>query len=117
MTNQSPMGTTAVEQILAHYDVGALVDLSPFTAGAVQTNLLLHTTMGKFVLRYYRQNRSFEAVQFEVNLLNYLKRQAYPCPGVLRNRRGRYLGLSHEKPYALFEFVEGVHIEEPTAAQ
>lgn len=117
MTNQSPVGKTAVEQILVHYAVGALVNLSPFTAGGVQTNLLLHTTMGKFVLRYYRQNRSFAAVQFEVNLLNYLKRHAYPCPGVIRNKRGRYLGLAQEKPYALFEFVEGVHIEEPTAAQ
>ena len=117
MTNQSPMGKTAVEQILAHYDVGALVDLSPFTAGAVQTNLLLQTTRGNFVLRYYRQNRSVEAVQFEVNLLNYLTRHAYPCPGVIRNKRGRYLGLHEEKPYALFAFVEGVHIEEPTAAQ
>lgn len=117
MLTESTIDNAAIAQILAQYDIGELMQMTAFTAGAVQTNLLLHTTRGKFVLRYYRQNRSFAAVQFEVNLLNYLKRHNYPCPGVIRNRRGRYLGLSQEKPYALFEFVEGVHIEEPTAAQ
>ncbi len=117
MTTLSASNNAEIAQILDHYDLGALGEVTAFTTGAVQTNLLLHTTRGKFVLRYYRQNRSFAAVQFEVNLLNYLKRHAYPCPGVIRNKRGRYLGLSQEKPYALFEFVEGVHIEEPSAAQ
>ena len=117
MTTLPTIDHAEIVQILAHYDLCALTEVTAFTSGAVQTNLLLHTTCGKFVLRYYRQNRSFAAVQFEVNLLNYLRRHNYPCPGVIRNRRGRYLGLSQEKPYALFEFVEGVQIEEPTAAQ
>lgn len=117
MTSLSTIDHAAIAQILEHYDIGALAEVTAFTTGAVQTNLLLHTTRGKFVLRYYRQNRSVAAVQFEVNLLNYLKRHAYPCPGVIRNKHGRYLGLHQEKPYALFAFVEGVQIEEPTAAQ
>ena len=41
-----------VEQILAYYDVGVIEDVKAFTTGTVQTNILLHTTRGRFVLRY-----------------------------------------------------------------
>ena len=56
-----------VEQILAYYDVGVIEDVKAFTTGTVQTNILLHTTCGRFVLRYYERNRSFNSVLFEVN--------------------------------------------------
>ncbi len=106
-----------VETILSHYELGAVEAITPLTAGTVQTNLLLQTTQGKFVLRYYKQNRSFDAVRFEVNLIHYLKRHGYPCPGVLRDRQGRSLGVYRERPYAIFAFMEGVHVEQPTALQ
>ncbi len=106
-----------VEAILVHYDLGTVQSITPLTAGTVQTNLLLQTTQGKFVLRYYKQNRSFNAVRFEVNLIHYLKRHGYPCPDVLRDRQGRSLGNYRERPYALFEFMEGNHVEQPTAMQ
>ncbi|MEZ4868826.1 MAG: homoserine kinase [Caldilineaceae bacterium] len=106
-----------IAQILNDYRIGALEDAQPLTAGTVQTNLLLRTSQGPFVLRYYRQNRSFEAVLFEVHLINYLKRKGYPCPGVIRNVRGKYAGVYGGRPYAIFEFIAGEHVEEPTAAQ
>lgn len=106
-----------VEAILSHYALGTIEAITPLTAGTVQTNLLLQTTQGKFVLRYYKQNRSFDAVHFEVNLIHYLKRHGYPCPAVLRDRQGHSLGLYRERPYALFAFMEGEHLEQPTAVQ
>ena len=42
-----------VEQILVHYDVGVIEDVKAFTTGTVQTNILLHKTCGRFVLRCY----------------------------------------------------------------
>ncbi len=107
----------AVEAILARYDLGRVEMVTPLTAGTVQTNLLVQTAQGRFVLRFYKQNRSFGAVRFEVNLIHYLKRHRYPCPGVLRDRKGCFLGLYQERPYAIFEFMEGVHVEQPTAMQ
>lgn len=106
-----------ITDILSHYAVGTLLASRALTQGSVQTNLLLDTTKGKFVLRYYRQNRSLQAVQFEVNLIAYLKRHGYPCAAVLKNRAGKLAGETNGKPYALFEFLEGSHIEQPTALQ
>ncbi len=97
-----------ITEILSHYAVGTLLASRALTQGSVQTNLLLDTTKGKFVLRYYRQNRSLQAVQFEVNLIAYLKRHGYPCAAVLKNRAGKLAGETNGKPYALFEFLEGI---------
>lgn len=107
--------TTFSEQeladILALYDFGAYERSTPFTRGTIHTNLLLQTTMRRCVLRYYEQGRTVNAITFEINLLRYLKSRQYPCPGPLRNRQGRYLGMHRTKPYVLFEFLEGQHVQ------
>lgn len=105
------------ERILSHYHVGVFENAIPFTTGTVQTNILLQTTQGKFVFRCYKQNRSFKSVVFEVNLINYLKHKNYPCPAVFRNTQGKLVGVHKNKPYAIFEFLEGTHVEYPTEEQ
>ncbi len=106
-----------VEQILAYYDVGVIEDVKAFTTGTVQTNILLHTTCGRFVLRYYERNRSFNSVLFEVNLIKYLKRKNYPCPAAVGNTHGKFAACYKDKPYALFEFLEGTHVQHPNERQ
>ena len=117
MATKSNISHADFERILSHYHVGVFENAIPFTTGTVQTNILLHTTRGKFVLRCYEQNRSFKSVLFEVNLINYLKRKGYPCPAVFRNTQGKLVGEYNNKPYAIFEFCEGIHVEHPTEEQ
>jgi Ser/Thr protein kinase RdoA (MazF antagonist) len=102
--------------ILAQYDLGTYIDSGPITQGTVQTNFLLHTTQGKFVFRYY-ENRSRGSVLFESHLLAYLKKHHYPCPTPFKNLRGSFIGLYRQKPYVLFEFMEGQHIDCPNNHQ
>lgn len=98
--------------ILAGYDLGAYRRADGIGQGAVQTNLLLETTEGRFVFRYY-ENRSRESVRFERDLLLYLGERDYPCPAPLPDRQGEYVGLYGGKPYVIFAFVEGHHVEDP----
>ncbi|MFH1455819.1 MAG: homoserine kinase [archaeon] len=95
-------------KILSEYDLGEYKKFKPFKLGAVQTNLLLETTRGKFVFRYY-ENRPEKYALFESNILQYLKKHSYPCPAPIRNKHGRFLGKYKNKPFALFELMEGVH--------
>jgi len=117
MSTHAPLDQTTIAQILDQYVIGDVLSSRPFTAGAVQTNLFVATTTGNYVLRHYRQHRAYAAVLFEVNLVHYLNRHHYPCPAVVRDRRGRLAGCYQEKPYALFTFVEGEHLEAPTVEQ
>ncbi len=107
---------TELTEILSDYDLGVYKDSKPLTEGTVQTNYLLKTEKGKFVFRYY-ENRSKESVLFESNLIEYLKNHNYPCPAPIKNRNGRFVGIYNKKPYVLFEFVEGQHLENPNENQ
>ncbi len=102
--------------ILSDYTLGEYKNSKPFTTGAVQTTYLLQTTKGKFVFRYY-ENRSKDSVLFESNLINYLKDKHYPCPAAFKNKHGTFVGTYNEKPFIIFEFVEGRHLKNPSENQ
>jgi len=99
-------------QILSHYELGTYIGSESVSQGTVQTNYFLHTTLGKYVFRYY-ENRSKESVLFESDLLLYLKEHQYPCPAPFLNERGSSVGIYQGKPYVIFEFIEGHHINYP----
>lgn len=103
-------------EILANYRLGEYIGSQPIDAGTVQTNFALQTTRGKFIFRYY-ENRSIESARFESNLINYLKARKYPCPAPYKNTKGQYVGTFHGKPFVIFEFIEGQHLENLSKAQ
>jgi homoserine kinase type II len=103
-------------QILSNYNLGEFVDTNPFTSGKVQTNFLLQTTKGKYVFKYY-ENRSMGSVLFEVNLMKYLNDKHYPCPALFRNKHGMLAGNYNNKPFAIFEFIDGKQIKNPNENQ
>jgi len=105
-----------IQNILQDYDLGILQNSKEFKEGAVQTNILLQTTKGKYVLRYY-ENRSKEYVLFEVDILHYFHERKYPCALPIRNIHGSFIGNLYEKPYSIFEYIEGKHIKKPNSQQ
>lgn len=102
--------------VLADYRLGEYQSAQPISAGTVQTNFTLHTTQGKYIFRCY-ENRSKESVQFECDLIQYLKARNYPCPAAMQNKQGKCVGVLREKPFVIFEFIEGEHLENPGEAQ
>ena len=64
------------------------------------------------MFRYY-ENRTPKSVLFETDLLSYLKTHSYPCPEPFKNRQGNCVGIHDNKPYALFEFMDGDHVDQP----
>jgi homoserine kinase type II len=99
--------------ILSQYDLGTYVQSAAAGHGTVQTNFIIQTTRGQFVFRYY-ENRSKESVLFESDVLTYLTAHRYPCPAPFENAQGGYVGIHRNKPYVVFEFIAGRHIEHPS---
>jgi homoserine kinase type II len=116
MAVKTELSRSAFVEILTNYNLGEYRQSQPLTAGTVQTNFLIQTTKGNFVFRYY-ENRSKDSVSFEVNLVTYLRSKNYPCPAPFKNNHGMYIDTYNKKPYVMFEFVEGYHIEEPNESQ
>lgn len=101
-----------LEKIISNYDIGKYRGFKIFARGGVQTTLLLITTKGKYVLRYY-EHRSKDWVLFEIKLSNYLKMKKYPLPGILKNYLGKFISEYKNKPYVIMEYSPGKHYQNP----
>lgn len=116
MAVQSKFSDQVLTQILADYHLGTYIDSSPLTEGSVQTNIKINTTEGPVVFRYY-ENRHKDSVAFEVQLLEFLHSKNFPCARPYKNKCGHYIGIHRDKPYVIFEYIEGEHIENPNEMQ
>jgi len=116
MTIKTAFSPCDLAGIFDRYDLGTYIQSESAKQGTVQTNLFVQTTQGKYVFRYY-ENRSKESVLFESHLLEYLTMHCYPCPTPIKNREGAYVGMYHHKPYMIFKFLEGRHLDCPSPYQ
>ncbi|MCJ8006051.1 homoserine kinase [Lederbergia wuyishanensis] len=105
-----------MKELFSNYTLGNYISSKPFTNGTVQTNIKVQTTEGHFVFRYY-ENRSIQSVLFETNFLNYLKNHNFPCPKPFLDRDGSFVGKYKQKPYVVFEYMEGEHLKAPNEHQ
>ncbi|MCG2725714.1 MAG: homoserine kinase [Elusimicrobia bacterium] len=110
MSAKTKFSRKDLEKILSDYSLGKYKDSISIAKGTVQTNLLVRTTEGKFVFRYY-ENRSKGSVLFESSLISYLENHNFPCPSQFKNKHGAHIGVYKKKPYILFEFIEGKHVK------
>ncbi|MBS4204152.1 homoserine kinase [Lederbergia citrea] len=116
MALKTEFSESELAQILANYNLEKYIDATPFTNGTVQTNIKIKTSKGQYVFRYY-ENRTVNSVSFETNFLRYLKDHNFPCPAPFKNKYGSYVGIHKQKPYVIFEYMEGQHIKEPNENQ
>ena len=103
-------------KILSQYELGRYVSHASIIEGTVQSNYRLTTDRGNFLFRLY-ENRTKKSVLFESSLIKYLTDNAFPCPKIYQNKHLEFVGEFQGKPYVIFEFIEGEHIENPTAGQ
>ena len=114
MTVKTPFTPDDFAAILPQYNLGAYAHSEAIQQGTVQTNYCIQTTQGKFVFRYY-ETRSRESVLFESDLLAYLTEHHYPCPVQVESTQGEYVDMYRNKPYVIFEFLDGQPLEHPGA--
>lgn len=101
-----------LKQMIEPYDIGKLLNFRGFENGIDNTNLLLETDKGKYVLRYY-EKRNKEWIKYELDLLNFLKKENYPTATVFSDSEGQLLSSYRGKFFALFEFLPGHNAENP----
>lgn len=112
MTVKTTISEIDFKKIISDYDLGEYKSFETFANGATQTTVLLVTSSGKYVLRYY-ENRTLKHVLFEVGLFTYLRDKGYPVPKIIKTSSGELFGEYQQKPYILIEFVDGEHVRNP----
>ena len=101
---------------LAGYDIGELLAYKGIAEGVENSNFLLHTTRGSFILTLYERRVAEHDLPFFLALMEHLARAGINCPQPVRNRAGKTLGRLAGRPAAIVTFLGGMWIRRPSAA-
>lgn len=102
---------------LARYDVGRLVGHKGITEGVENTNYLVTTDRGRYILTLYEKRVDPADLPFFLGLMEHLSAHGVVCPLPVRDRSGAMLGTLAGRPAALVTFLEGSWPRTQTVAQ
>jgi homoserine kinase type II len=103
--------------LIGEYDVGALVSAKGIAEGVSNSNWLLETTAGRFILTMYERRIDTADLPFFLGLLDHLAEKGSPVPRTIHDRSGAAFRTIEGKAVALIEFLPGVSIDRPGQKQ
>ena len=90
------------------YELGALVSVIGIAEGVENSNYLLLTARGRFILTLYEKRVRRRDLPFFLDLLRHLSARGIDCPTPVPARDGAVLREVANRPAAVFDFLEGV---------
>jgi homoserine kinase type II len=103
-------------EFLGHYDIGELLSYKGIAEGVENSNFLLHTSAGYFILTLYEKRVARSDLPFFLGLMTHLASRGISCPQPLKNTSGEALSVLAGRPAAIINFLEGVWPRKPNAA-
>ena len=101
---------------LAGYDIGELLAYKGIAEGVENSNFLVHTSGGYFILTLYERRVAERDLPFFLGLMEHLANRGITCPQPVKNRAGQTLGRLAGRPAAMVTFLDGMWIRRPSAA-
>jgi len=108
----------AVEDLaafLAGYELGELLAYKGIAEGVENSNFLLHTRQGNFILTLYEKRVAVSDLPFFLGLMEHLASRGITCPQPVKNKGGGMLGTVAGRPAAVITFLDGMWIRRPSA--
>jgi len=99
---------------LAGYDIGELLSYKGIAEGVENSNFLVHTSRGYFILTLYEKRVAAEDLPFFLGLMEHLHARGITCPQPVQNKKGAVLGQVAGRPAAMITFLDGMWIRRPT---
>ena len=99
---------------IADYDIGTAVSCKGIAEGVENSNYLLHTDRGSFILTLYEKRAKPEDLPFFIGLMEHLAAKGLSCPTPIKDRQGRALKSLCGRPAAIISFLEGMWPRRPT---
>jgi homoserine kinase type II len=103
-------------EFLEAYDIGELLSYKGIAEGVENSNFLLHTTSGYFILTLYEKRVAKNELPFFLGLMTHLASRGIICPEPLRNKSGEALSALAGRPAVIINFLEGIWPRKPNAA-
>jgi homoserine kinase type II len=99
---------------LGRYAVGSATSFKGIAEGVENSNFLLETTGGRFILTLYEKRVEADDLPWFLSLMGHLAAKGLPVPGPVADRSGQVLQQLNGRPACLIEFLPGVSVTEAT---
>ena len=102
-----------LERFVAGYGLGQLMSCKGIAEGVENTNYLITTSSGPFILTLYERRVAREDLPFFLGLKQHLHGRGVPCPLPVTALDGRTLLELSGRAAALITFLDGVSVRRP----
>lgn len=103
--------------LVARYGIGTVLSCKGIAEGVENSNFLLETTGGRFILTLYEKRVQQGDLPFFVDLLDHLAARGCPVPAMIRDRDGTAIQKISERSACLIQFLPGISLTHPTEGQ
>jgi homoserine kinase type II len=100
---------------LADYDLGELLSYKGIAEGVENSNFIVHTRRGNFILTLYEKRVAASDLPFFLALMEHLASRGLNCPQPVKNRAGTAAGTLAGRPAAIVTFLDGMWLRRPSA--
>lgn len=107
---------TELEAFLGDYDLGQVLSFKGIAEGVENSNFLLRTEAGTFILTLYEKRVAAVDLPYFLGLMEHLAARGISCPVPIRNRSGAALTQLAGRPAAIISFLEGMWVRRPQVA-
>lgn len=98
---------------LRQYPVGNLLSYKGIAEGTENSNYLLHTSDGAFILTLYERRVEKTDLPFFLGLMEHLSHKGISCPLPVQQKDGEVIGHIAGRPAAVITFLEGMWMRNP----
>jgi homoserine kinase type II len=97
-----------LRRFMAEYDLGEVLSCKGIAEGVENSNFLLRTQSGSYILTLYEKRVNPDDLPFFIGLMEHLAARGFACPVPIKGRDGRSLRKLCGRPAAVISFLEGL---------
>jgi homoserine kinase type II len=113
MAVYTEVGDADLEELLKEYDLGSVLSFKGIAEGVENSNFLLRTEAGNFILTLYEKRVAEADLPFFLGLMEHLAERGIRCPLPVKARNGEALRMVAGRPAAIISFLEGMWVRRP----
>ena len=108
MAVYTEVSSEELEKFLAAYDIGRPIACKGIAEGVENSNYLLQTEGGTYILTLYEKRVAKVDLPFFLGLMDHLAHNGIACPTPVRTRDGQTLRELRRRPAAIVTFLRGM---------
>ena len=103
------------DAFMKSYDVGVVLSCKGIAEGVENSNFLVVTEAGQFILTLYEKRVAAADLPFFLGLMEHLAAKGINCPTPVHDREGKALKQLAGRPAAMVTFLSGMWVRRPQA--